>query len=155
MAQKGWAFPTFYTSMSEEKINKFQTAAAAAQKKKLGILKGYKSKLSFNPKLLFKDVPKTAPDAGDVSMPKIFRRLAPDWVSKGNTKLQTFLAAETSPDRCYKTAEFLEHGITIAVQHNLAEVVTNTDVKFKPGDLVFLEAASTLFDKKNKKITTW
>jgi endonuclease YncB( thermonuclease family) len=37
MAQKGWAFPTFYTSMSEEEINKFQTAAAAAQKKKLGI----------------------------------------------------------------------------------------------------------------------
>jgi thermostable 8-oxoguanine DNA glycosylase len=88
-------------------------------------------------------------------MPKIFRRLALDWVSKGNTKLQTFLAAETSPDRCYKTSEFLEQGITVAKQHNLAEFVTNTDVRFKPGDLAFLEAASTLFDKKNRKITTW
>jgi endonuclease YncB( thermonuclease family) len=155
MAQKGWAFPTFYTSMSADEIEKFQTAADSAQKKKLGIWKGYKPALTFNCKLLFKDKPKTAPDAGAVSMPKIFRRLALDYVSKGNTKLHTFLATEATPDRCYKTSEFLEQGITVAVQHNLAELVTNTNVTFKPGDLVFQEAASTLYDKKNKKIVGW
>jgi hypothetical protein len=154
MAQQGWAFPAFHTSMSNEEITKFTEAAAAAQKKRLGIWAGYQPKLSFDASLLFKD-PKASRDTGPVSFPKIFRRLALDWVSKGNTKLHTFLVAEKTPVRCYLTKELLEQGLTVAKQHNLAEFVTDSAVTFKPADLVFQEAASTLYDKKNKKITGW
>ena len=154
MAQKGWAFPTFYTSMSEAEIHKFRAAAAVAAKKKLGIWKGYRSKLSFDGALLYKDA-EDAPDAGAVSMPKIFRRLASDWVGQGNTKLHSFLVSEPTADRCYKTDELLEQGITVAKQCDLADLVMNTGVKFKPGDLVFQEAASTLYDERNQKIEAW
>lgn len=88
-------------------------------------------------------------------MPKIFRRLAAGWVSAGSTKLHTLLATASSPDRCYKTDELLEQGITVARQYNLADLVANTKVKFKPGDLVFLEAASTLVDRRNRRIVDW
>ena len=154
MVRHGWAFPTFYTSMSEGEINGFRAAAATAAKKKVGIWRGYQSKLSFDHALLYKDAP-DAPDVGLVSLPKIFRRLALDWVGNGNTKLHRFLSATASSDRCYKTDELLEQGITVAKQYPLAELVLDTNVKFKPGDIVFQEAASTLYDARNRKVTDW
>ncbi|MEO7036720.1 MAG: hypothetical protein ABI548_22415 [Polyangiaceae bacterium] len=74
VARKRWAFPTFYASMTEDEIVRLRTAAETAQKRKLGIWKGYHAKLSFDRALLFKDTPKDTADAGAVSTPKVFRR---------------------------------------------------------------------------------
>jgi endonuclease YncB( thermonuclease family) len=154
MLQHGWAFPTFYSSMSTDEIKGLRAIGARAAKKKLGIWKGYGPKLSFDHALLYSDAG-SAPDAGAVSMPKIFRRLALNWVGNGNTKLHTFLVAEQSSDRCYKTDELLEEGITVAKQYKRADLVLNTDVKFGPADVVFQEAAATLFDARGKKVVAW
>jgi hypothetical protein len=70
----------------------------------------------------------------------------------GNTKLNTFLAAEKSPDLCYKTDEFLTQGITVAKQYNLAEFVTNAAVKFKPVDLVFLEGLQPCTTRRTRRL---
>jgi len=158
MAQKGWAFPTFYASMSASEIHRFRRATLAAQKNRRGIWAGYRPALSFGHALLYKDGADSSSngaDAGAVGMPKIFRRLAQDWVSKGNTHLHAFLTAESSSDRCYKTDELLEQGITVAQQYHLADLVTNAAVTFEPGDLVFLEAGSTLCDEHGRKIASW
>jgi hypothetical protein len=45
--------------------------------------------------------------------------------------------------------------ITVAKQYDLADLVVSTDVTFKPGDLVFQEAASTLYEERNRKIAAW
>ena len=37
LAKTGWAFPTFYTSMSPAEIHQFRTAAASAARRKVGI----------------------------------------------------------------------------------------------------------------------
>ncbi|HEY4106917.1 MAG TPA: thermonuclease family protein, partial [Polyangiaceae bacterium] len=55
MLQNGWAFPTFYTSMTDDEIAPFRAAADAAAKKRLGIWKCYNSELNFDAALLFKD----------------------------------------------------------------------------------------------------
>jgi len=154
MARKGWAFPTFYASMSEEEIRKFRAAAAMAAKKKLGIWKGYRSKLSFDRALRYEDAER-APEAGAVSMPKIFRRLACDWVERGNTRLHAFLVGQRTPERCYKTDEFLEQGITVARQYELAGLVRDLSVGFGPGDLVFLEAGSMLVGERGERVVGW
>jgi hypothetical protein len=37
----------------------------------------------------------------------------------------------------------------------LVDFVTDAGVDFRPGDLVFQEAASTLYDKEDQKIARW
>jgi len=154
MAKNGWAFPTFYSSMSDSEILELRAAADSAARRKRGIWRGYESKLCFDHALQYRDAPH-AEDAGAVSMPKIFRRLALDWVGEGNTRLHAFLASAPDADRCYKTDELLEQGVTVARQYSLAELVANTAVRFRPGEIVFQEAASMLVDGRGMKIKGW
>jgi endonuclease YncB( thermonuclease family) len=138
LAEKGWAFPTFYASMTANEIERFQSAADRAKKKRAGVWKHYRAKLSFDHEMLYKDANGASTgEAGPINMPKIFRRLASDWVSTGSTRLQRFLKASAAGDRCYKTSEFLEQGITVAKQYRLDELVTDERVGFGPGEVVF------------------
>jgi hypothetical protein len=77
------------------------------------------------------------------------------WPRNRNMRRHAFLATAPSQDRCYKTEELLEQGITVPKQYDLAELVADARMKFKPGDLVFQEAAATLVDARNRKVVGW
>lgn len=156
LAENGWAFPTFYASMTAKEIERFQSAADSARKKRAGVWKHYQAKLSFDHELLYKDANgEGESETGAINMPKIFRRLASDWVSTGSTRLQRFLRESAAGDRCYKTTEFLERGITVAKQYRLEELVTDERVGFGPGEVVFLEAEARVFGAGEVKISRW
>jgi len=165
LVQDGWAFPTFYNSMSKAEITVIRQLANAAKKAKKGIWKHLTSKIGqLNLGLIFRrpqDKPKPTADVGDVLMPKIFRRQVKFTVSQINqlpnsADFRQFLAAQT--DKFVKTADFLKNpNIKPSKKNQNLSVLLSPNGSFgtDPGDLVFFEDSSTLVDAKNKPVTSW
>jgi Staphylococcal nuclease homologue len=102
LAGEGWAFPTYYDSMSASEIGELDQLAAHAKEKKLGIWKNASEDASrFDPTLKFRNHGAVQPDSGPVLMPKIFRRLATYSVAKAAKAInETFPAyLKAKPDR--------------------------------------------------------
>jgi endonuclease YncB( thermonuclease family) len=165
LVEQGWAFPAFYNSMSVAEITRLETKAAAAQAAKRGIWAFATpniGKLDFSMVFRNHGPVDAAKDRGPVVFPKIFRRLSDYSVKKENGTvtgtLKSYLGSLRPPDRCYRTADFLKSGGRPAksMEKALAQFVTAAN-KFTAGaaDLVFEEAASTIVDSNNKKITSW
>jgi len=77
LCSKGWAFPTFYTSMTNQEITDLTTISEKARGAKAGIWDQASSNLNpFDPKLMFRNHGKPNPssDVGPVILPKLFRR---------------------------------------------------------------------------------
>jgi hypothetical protein len=130
-------------------------ATDAAAHAKRGIWAKFSSKLAFDPNLRFEKAA-TGSDAGPVLFPKLFRRLATEYVADGNVDdFKGYLERQEKPDVAFLTDEFLTDGITAAVQHRLSEFVDGKTFTKRPEELVFQEAASTLLDKNNHRITKW
>jgi hypothetical protein len=162
MVKNGWAFPAFYVSMTAEEIAPYAKDAHEAQGDGRGIWPSFTKTVQFDPTLIHKRPKKgetaklDADDPGEVLFPKIFRRLVTEYVATGDTKaLREFLGEEQRPDKFVFTNDFVELGKDSAVQHDLTEVVTSTKINFEPAEVMFLEGASTLFDKNGHKITRW
>jgi len=160
LCENGWAFPTFYSSMTAQEIGDLIALSEKARKAKAGIWKSASSDLGpFDPTLVFRNhgVPNPAADSGAVILPKLFRRRSTFGVAtsakmvKGSFK--SYLQME--PDACFDTADFLTHGVTSATQRHLDEFVT-AQSKFAVGakDLVFNEGKSQVLGK-NGKPATW
>ena len=159
LAANGWAFPTFYSSMTNQEIDTFTQLSEKARASKIGIWKKATSDLTqFNRSLVFRKGGPANPaaDPGPVFMPKLFRRRSTFGVAliakmtKGTFK--NYLHQE--PDNCFETSDFLNQGVHAATLRLLDEFVSPQG-KFlvNAKDLVFREMPSDL--KKNGKPVQW
>lgn len=167
LVKEGWAFPTFYNTMSGEEINAFLNAAKEGRKnkKRNRIWQNLQTKIGkLDEKLTYragKDVtPDPAGDRGPLIMPKLFRRLCTWTVYKKsgivNLSFRNYLAK--NPDRCFLTEEFLEKGVHASTPYVLHEpkfLKSNNQFTKGPQDFVFFEKYSKLIGPDKKEITDW
>jgi endonuclease YncB( thermonuclease family) len=155
LVQQGWAFPTFYSSMTNDEINVLLTLTKAARSKKTAVWK-YLTKsigpFDFSLREPAKnDLTILASDKGAVFLPKLYRRQA-NWAARNKAKVskqpfQKFLAAgsDGKPDVCFLTDDFLSNGVHSATHHTFDQfVIAGKTIKFEPEGLVFSEAPSKL-----------
>jgi len=156
LAANGWAFPTFYSSMSSQEINDIIALTEKARKAKAGIWKRASSDLtSFDRTLLFRSHGQPDPlhDPGLVILSKLFRRRSTFGVATAakliSGSLKNYL--KSHPDHCFHTDEFLVEGPTAATPHTLDEFVSTTNI-FSPApkDLVFKEDPAQVLGKNGK-----
>jgi endonuclease YncB( thermonuclease family) len=162
LTEHGWAFPTFYSSMTDDEINTFIALAKTARSKKLGVWKFLAKTVGpFNFTLLEPkkgELTVLPADKGPVLFPKLFRRYT-SWSARNKAKVtkltfQKFLAGGSTPDNCFTTADFLANGIHSATPRTFDEfIVGGKTIKFEPDGLVFKEATSTLVGADGKPIT--
>jgi endonuclease YncB( thermonuclease family) len=156
LAEQGWAFPTFYSSMTKEEIEAYLATLAKA-KAKGRIWKDYsKDTAKFDAKLIYRPhgEPQPDEDKGPVLMPKIFRRQVAYRMQK---KAGVFSGSFTdylkaNPDPCYTTKDFLEQGLHTAPERALHEFMQGRKFTLHPHDIVFREKFSDLVDKNGKQI---
>ena len=166
LVQNGWAYPTFYASMTRDEIEAYMAAAVAASKltPKPPVWKQYSKKIGpLDETLLYQQPtatskPQPANNSGPVVLPKLFRRLVSYAMCKkvGITRksLAAFLAEK--PDECYLTSEFLSQGSHAAQTRYLHEFVdAKGTFKLLPQDLVFREKPSKLVDASGAEIKNW
>jgi endonuclease YncB( thermonuclease family) len=165
LAENGWAFPTFYNSMSAQEINDVLTRCNAARRKNKGIWPHLIEHVGqLNPGMTERKKVKKfdrTKDVGAVLMPKIFRRLVRFAVSQQNHlitgDMHSFLGQQSDP--FLLLTDFLKNPTAKAPgkttpNGNLQSRFSPQEVfKDLPGDLVFFEQPSTLVDAKGKKIT--
>ena len=159
LCENGWAFPTFYSSMTKQEIDDFTTLSEKARKAKAGIWKKATSDLKvFDRQLLFRNhgTPNPANDVGPVILPKLFRRRSTFGIAQAakmtTGQFKAYLHAE--PDKCFEASDFLSQCPTAETLRELDEFVT-TASKFTvgPKDLVFQESSSRV--EKNGKPVQW
>jgi endonuclease YncB( thermonuclease family) len=90
--------------------------------------------------------------------PKLYRRQC-TWSAYKNAKrftsgFDTFLGL-SKDDVFFETADFLNSGPLSAVQIPLDEMVAGGRVVYSADEIVFKEGASTLFDRRGRRIQTW
>ncbi|TMA22829.1 MAG: thermonuclease family protein, partial [Deltaproteobacteria bacterium] len=158
LAEHGWAFPTFYSSMSSSEIADVSALAETARKSQSGFWKQASANvLAFDSTLLYRKggPPDPQDDRGSVILPKLFRRVA-TWAVAKKTKLvtgsfQKYLSAY--PDACYATHDLLEQGLAAATHRRLDEFVTAQGVfTVQARDLVFQEATSRVVDRNGTPV---
>jgi endonuclease YncB( thermonuclease family) len=160
MCENGWAYPTYYSSMTPTEINQLQALTATAKQAKKGIWqsKANTSDLSyFDPTMVFVShgAFNAAKDKGKVFLPKLFRRRSTYAGCKAAkmtaANFKKYLSLE--PDACFATADFLANGVTSATPRHLDEFVS-TDTKFTvtAGDLVFQEGKSRVVGPDGKPV---
>jgi endonuclease YncB( thermonuclease family) len=153
LAGEGWAFPTFYASMSPKEIEAYIKAAQQARGSKSGVWR-WPSKTvragDFDWNLVYRGkgaTPNPGADVGKVLLPKLFRRLS-TWALNKKAKMfaGTFGAyLVKKPDELHLTADFLTDGPSAAPTHRLSEFVApNGSFIVKPEGLVFREKPSRL-----------
>jgi endonuclease YncB( thermonuclease family) len=160
LAEEGWAFPTFYSSMRASEIEAFRGAAAKAKKAKKGIWKTASQDTSlFDWNLVYEKNSEGAEEPGPILMPKIFRRVVAFQTNR-RAKLiagtfAAYLRKRRPPEACFETDDFLENGLTAASPRFLPEFLEGSRFAVDPGDLIFQEAPSTLFDAAGGRISRW
>jgi len=163
LVEQGWAFPTFYSSMTNDEITAILALSKTARSKKAPVWKNLSSTIGpFNFNMLEPkagDISVLATDKGPVILPKLYRRYT-SWSARKKAKVtsqnfQTFLAAGSGgrPDFCFETGDFLANGVHSATPRTFDEfVVGGKTTKFQPDGLVFKEAPSKLVGPDGKLI---
>ena len=166
LVEKGWAFPTFYNSMTRQEISNLDAKNQVARQQSNGIWKGFANKLipfDFDLQTSRKrDAERidAATDNGDINLPKIFRRQVDYEVKKnsGSIDESSFVSyLKSRNDQCYLAKEFLEKR-TNAQTRALYEFVDdeNGNINFEPNELVFVENTSELLkDSFGNRIEEW
>jgi endonuclease YncB( thermonuclease family) len=151
LIRKGWAFPTFYSSMSTEEIEQKLAACTIAMRYERGIwarVGDYVNRVRWS--LDFRGPgfwDEKEQGRGLVIPPKLFRRLSTWQVNRksgmfGGTFAE-FLARY--PDVCFELGDFLAQGATAATPKKLDEMVTGEGFFIEwPQNLVFQESPSRL-----------
>ena len=118
LCENGWAFPTFYASMTDDEITTLRNLAVRAKSSKLGVWRSTGNMVreqDFDVTMTFRGKgaqPNPASDRGKVLLPKLFRRLS-TWVANKRSKMApaSFLAyLAQKPDELHLTDEFLQQG---------------------------------------------
>jgi endonuclease YncB( thermonuclease family) len=155
LVEQAWAFPTYYSSMTNEEIIAIDTLAKTARSRKRGVWK-FLSKTVGTFDFTLREPKKNdtsvlASDKGPVLFPKLYRRFT-SWSVRNKANVtkqtfQTFLAAGVGgkPDDCFVTADFLTNGIHSATHRTFDKFIqSGKTIEFEPGGLVFSEAPSKL-----------
>jgi endonuclease YncB( thermonuclease family) len=148
LIEKGWAFPTFYNSMTNEEIT--TKLELAKQAKNRGMWPSLRKKTNgFEWDLEFRkkgSAPNPQKDRGKVIMPKLFRRQSTHQVNK-RSKMFTgsFLKyLKKYKDDLHLLPDFLEQGPTAAEIKYLDEFINGNNFNASPNDLVFREMPADL-----------
>jgi endonuclease YncB( thermonuclease family) len=166
LVKHAWAYPAFYTSMTNDEIQVFLDAWKKG-KTLAGRLGKYLSNdaTDFDWKLILRKKPLAHPfkigdDKGKVLMPKIFRRQNAWMVQKkagiisNATQFNAYL--KSAPDELRLLEDFLENGKDSSKTYYLHEFVSNSNIiSISPEAIVFQEKPSMLFDNKGKKVSKW
>ena len=165
--QQGWAFPTFYSSMTDEEISPLLQATKQAQQQNSGLWPSYQSHIGDLDTSIVYDRPThshqpeydATQDTGTVIFPKLFRRLCTYTALQEagiiNLTFKQYLQQER--EYCFLLSEFVEQGPTASTPHPMDEFIDKSENLTKqPYDLVFQEKASSLRDKDSgERITKW
>jgi endonuclease YncB( thermonuclease family) len=160
LVEQGFAYPTFYNSMSKEEIEELLAAMKKGVLKKR-VFKDYSKDTNvFFPKLLYRRPKKGVTiklqdDSGDLLMPKIYRRQVTFRMQKqvgliGGTFAE-FL--QSNPEECHTLDDFLKLGNTAAPTHKLHEFMQGKTFTLKPNEIVFREQGATLVDSRGRELT--
>jgi endonuclease YncB( thermonuclease family) len=163
LVENGWAYPAYYNSMTGDEIKVLDNLANEAMAKKLNIWKFFSQKMTALDKTLthskkdgkyFEKADRKPP----ILFPKLFRRLWTFEIQDQNIfstdGYQKFLAAQKS-DRCCRKIDFLKSGFPKKAPLIASFLSTNGSINFKPADIIFKEAGTTLMNSKHKKITSF
>lgn len=156
LTREGWAFPTFYSSMSEAEIQTL--LQAARQGRRRGRIWAMLSDDTgrFDAGLVYrKGGPvDAAADRGAVILPKLFRRQVAWQMEKAAGITRSTFAAflATRPDECYLTDEFLAHGVHCAPTRRLHEFMKGRRFTLEPQALVFREKPASVVDASGRRI---
>lgn len=168
LIENGWGHPAFYTSMQKEEIAIILEAWKKGKKKANrpgSSVSMNANKFDFN--MMYRkpkkgvEIPFTmGEDAGEVLMPKIYRRQVSWLVSKkakvisSATSFQSYL--KKKPDQLVLLKDFLDNDLNAAVVLSLDEFLSSENLVLKkPEELVFKEKPGSLADANGKKITDW
>jgi endonuclease YncB( thermonuclease family) len=163
LVEQAWAFPTYYSSMTNEEIAAIDTLAKAARSKKRGVWKFLSKTVGTFDFTLREprrnDTSVLATDKGPVLFPKLYRRFT-SWSARNKANVtkqtfQTFLAGGVGgkPDNCFETADFLANSVHSATPRTFDEFVqSGKTIEFEPGGLVFGEAPSKLIRPDGSEI---
>ncbi len=155
LVEQGWAFPTFYSSMSEAEIEALLAAARKAKRKDRLWPSLSDNLRRFDDDLVYRKGGPAEPEAdqGDVVMPKLFRRQVAFQAEKAaklfKGSFKQFLAR--GKDECHLTDDFLNEGVHSAPTHMLADFVSGTSFTLSPEDLVFKEKPASLVNVRTGK----
>jgi endonuclease YncB( thermonuclease family) len=163
LSNEGWAFPTFYNSMSNDEITTLLNISKKAKARKKGVWKMYADLLiPFDDELYLpgKNEPlvDVLEDNGGLNLPKIFRRQVQYEVNKRagiykEPTLKKYLSK--SKDYCYNTADFLNDNMHVE-KRNLGEFVDSKGTLIvEPWEFLFIEKPADLTDLNKNKIETW
>jgi len=168
LVANGWAFPTFYKSMTDAEIqHKAALWKTGKQHHKSNLWKYYaKTFPTFDPKLVYRRSTVANPvaidptaDRGPVILPKLFRRQTAWWGrKKARITSGTFPAYLRSPDlkkdQSHLTSEWLDDHNT-ARAYGWGDFLTGSTFTEEPQEIVFVEDSSTLLDSHGAPITHW
>ncbi len=159
LVQEGWAFPTFYNSMSHNEIQLLINDTKKGKTKKR-IWKYLRKKLGkFDFTLVYEKKPSSVivNDAGPLIMPKLFRRQC-TWAVRSKAKITTmdFLDyIKSGTDQFFLRKEFLEQGTSASPLHRFEDFIKNMTFGKGPEDLIFREDPSKIVDAGGKIISDW
>ena len=168
LVMNGWAFPTFYKSMTDVEIqHKAALWKIGKQQHKANLWKYYdKTFPAFDPKLVYRHSTAANPvainaaaDRGPVILPKLFRRQAAWWArKKAGITSGNFPAYLRSPDlnkdQFHLTSEWLDDHNT-ARAYGWGSFLTGSTFTKEPQEIVFVEDPSTLLDSHGAPVTAW
>lgn len=166
LVESGWAFPSYYDSMTAQEIAAYQALLPKAKKNGAGVYGHLTAEiLDIDWNLLFRShgAIQQEPPGKNTVMPKIFRRLAAWSVKKKNGSTQESLVAyikSLRPDEkdCILIEDFKQgkHVKTSLDQLILPNQV-NGHFSKDPEDLVFVESPSKLFTQQQggQEIKNW
>jgi endonuclease YncB( thermonuclease family) len=159
LVQEGWAFPTFYNSMSHKEIQLLINDTKKGKTKKR-IWKHLRKKLGkFDFTLVYEKKPSSVidNDTGPLIMPKLFRRQC-TWAvrSKATVITMGFINfIKSGKDQFFLRTEFLEQGESASPLHRLEDFIKNNTIDKGPEDLIFREDPSKLVDPSGQIISDW
>jgi endonuclease YncB( thermonuclease family) len=157
LVTEGWAFPTFYSSMSNDEIEGLLTAMRMGRRKRR-IWPSYSTDVNaFDEMLIYRGAgaePDPAADRGPVLMPKLYRRQVAYRMERAAriTRRPFIDYLQRSADSCFLTDDFLENGVHSAEARYLNEFVEDGVFTLEPHELVFREKPSSLVNGQGSRI---
>jgi len=158
LVEKGWAYPTFYSSMTQEEIQGLLHAMKKGRETENRVWDNYAMDASkFEEDLLYRgegvEIDPEA-DLGPVLMPKLFRRQVAYRMQKAAGVFTGSFKAylQKSPDDCFELQDFLNAGVHSAVGRKLVEFMDGNTFQIEPHEVVFREKFSKLVDKNDNEL---
>ncbi len=157
LVAEGWAFPTFYSSMSNDEIEGLLTAMRMGRRKRR-IWPSYSTNVeAFDEMLIYRGVgaePDSADDRGPVLMPKLYRRQVAYRMERvARITRRPFIDyLKRSADSCFLTDDFLENGVHSAEARYLHEFLEGGAFTLEPQELVFREKPSSIVNAQGNRV---